>query len=105
MHGHQAYVRAVDDAHRAIDAWKAAAETLMRQASLRRPFFCSSPRDEAAYRQIQEAGHPALEDAQADLDQAPAETAERLRAELDQAHERRTELAAQTLPFAQPAAR
>ncbi|MFE4915489.1 hypothetical protein ACFRCX_28710 [Streptomyces sp. NPDC056652] len=66
----------------------------------RRPFFCFSARDEAAYRQIQEAGHPALEEALADLDQAPAQTAEQLRANLDQAHERRMELASETLRLA-----
>jgi len=89
---HHAYVLAVDEARIAIDMWRERAE-----AALRRPWFCSSPRDEAAYRQIQEAGHPALEQALADLDQAPAQTAEQLRANLDQAHQRRMELAAETL--------
>lgn len=95
---HHAYVLAVDEARIAIDMWRERAE-----AALRRPFFCSSPRDEAAYRQIQEAGHPALEQALADLDRTPAQTAEQLRATLDQAHERRLGLAAQTLRVAQPA--
>jgi hypothetical protein len=72
---HHAYVLAVDEARIAIDMWRERAE-----AALRRPFFCSSPRDEAAYRQIQEAGHPALEQAVSDLDQKPAQTAEQLRA-------------------------
>ncbi|MEU0074090.1 hypothetical protein ABZ027_31815 [Streptomyces sp. NPDC006332] len=89
---HHAYVLAVDEARIAIDMWRERAE-----AALQRPFFCSSPRDEAAYCQIQEAGHPALEQAMADLDRTPAQTAERLRANLDQAHERRIELAAPTL--------
>ncbi|MEU5838608.1 hypothetical protein ABZ820_33750 [Streptomyces diacarni] len=97
---HHAYVLAVDEARIAIDMWRERAE-----AARRRPWFCFSPRDEAAYRQVQEAGHPALEQALADLDSTPAQTAERLGADLDQAHERRTELAAQTLPFAQSAAR
>jgi hypothetical protein len=95
---HHAYVLAVDEARIAIDMWRERAE-----AALRRPFFCSSPRDEAAYRQIQEAGHPALEQALAALDRTPAQTAEQLRANLDQAHERRMGLAAQTLRVAQPA--
>jgi hypothetical protein len=94
---HHAYVLAVDEARIAIDIWRERAE-----AALRRPFFCSSPRDEAAYRQIQEAGHPALEQAMAALDRTPAQTAEQLRAALDQAHERRMGLAAQTLRLAQP---
>lgn len=95
---HHAYVLAVDEARIAIDMWRERAE-----AALRRPFFCSSPRDQAAYRQIQEAGHPALEQALADLDRKPTQTAEQLRAALDQAHERRMALAAQTLRVAQPA--
>ncbi|WP_209446239.1 hypothetical protein [Streptomyces sp. MZ04] len=92
---HHAYVLAVDEARLAVDMWRERAE-----AALKRPFFCSSPRDEAAYRQIQEAGHPALEEAQADLDRTPAQTAKRLRADLDHSHERRTQLAAETLAVA-----
>lgn len=88
---HHAYVLAVDEARIAIDMWHERAE-----AARRRPFFCSSPRDEAAYRQIQQAGHPTLEPELADLDQKPAQTAERLRADLDQAHEYRCRLAAET---------
>lgn len=95
---HHAYVLAVDEARIAIDMWNERAESARK-----RPFFCSSPRDEAAYRQIQEAGHPALEDALADLDQEPGVTTYALRTNLDQAHERRMELAAQTLGVAQPA--
>ncbi|MEU0031993.1 hypothetical protein, partial [Streptomyces sp. NPDC006335] len=81
---HHAYVLAVDEARIAIDMWRERAE-----AALKRPFFCASGREDAAYRQIQEAGHPALEQALADLDRTPAQTAEQLRANLDQAHERR----------------
>ncbi|WP_317992448.1 hypothetical protein [Streptomyces sp. JV180] len=92
---HHAYVLAVDDARIAIDMWHERAETARQ-----RPWYCSSPRDEAAYQQIQAAGHPALEGALADLDPAPALTADRLRADLDQAHTRRTELAAPTLHHA-----
>lgn len=92
---HHAYVLAVDEARIAIDMWRERAET-----AARRPFFCSSPRDEAAYRQIQEAGHPTLEQALADLDPAPAQTAEQLLANLDQGHQRRMGLAAETLRLA-----
>ncbi|AEY94381.1 hypothetical protein SHJG_p266 (plasmid) [Streptomyces hygroscopicus subsp. jinggangensis 5008] len=92
---HHAYVLAVDEARIAIDMWRERAE-----AALKRKFFCMSERDEAAYRQIQEAGHPALEPAIADLDRTPAQTAEQLRANLDQAHQRRMELASQTLRLA-----
>ncbi|MFG2978752.1 hypothetical protein ACGFYY_37920 [Streptomyces sp. NPDC048331] len=92
---HHAYVVAVDEARIAIDMWTERAESARK-----RPFFCSSPRDEAAYQQIQEAGHPALEDAMADLDQDPGVTTYALRAHLDQAHEHRLRLAAQTLELA-----
>ncbi|BBG20756.1 hypothetical protein RVR_P212 (plasmid) [Actinacidiphila reveromycinica] len=95
---HHAYVLAVDEAGLAIDMWRERAE-----AAGSRPFFCFSPQDEEAYRQIQQAGHPSLEKALADLDPAPAQTAEQLRANLDQAHEHRMKLAAQTLRIAQPA--
>ncbi|TRV71779.1 hypothetical protein FKN01_31320 [Streptomyces sp. 130] len=95
---HHAYVLAVDEARIAIEMWQE------RAASARaRMWFCGSPRDEAAYRQIQEAGHPALEDALADLDQDPGVTAYMLLADLDQAHERRMKLAAQTLQTLQSA--
>lgn len=93
---HHAYTVAVDEARVAIGTWRERAE-----AALNRPFFCMSDREEAAYRQIQEAGHPALDQAQADLDRTPARTAEQLLANLDQVHERRRELAAETLPHAQ----
>ncbi|MFF3726845.1 hypothetical protein ACFYYM_31265 [Streptomyces erythrochromogenes] len=93
---HHAYVVAVDEAGIAIDMWRERAEV-----ALKRPFFCSSPGDEAAYRQIQEAGYPALEQALGDLDQVPDQTAARLRADLEQAHARRLELASATLRSAQ----
>ncbi|MEU6460168.1 hypothetical protein [Streptomyces sp. NPDC047065] len=89
---HHAYVLAVDEARIAIDMWRERAE-----AALRRPWFCSSPRDEAAYEEIKEAGHPALEQALADLDRTPTQTAEQLHTNLDQAHQRRISLASQTL--------
>ncbi|MGW2416912.1 hypothetical protein ACWCV5_32760 [Streptomyces tubercidicus] len=96
---HHAYVIAVDDARIGIGMWRERAES-----ALKRQFLCFSVRDEAAYRQILQAGHPVLDEAHADLDRAPAQTAERLRADLDQAHERRLELAAPTLRHTQPAA-
>lgn len=92
---HHAYVLAVDEARIAIDMWRERAETARA-----RQFYCSSPRDEAAYRQIREAGHPALDQAHADLDHAPTQTADRLLADLDQAHKHRTALAAPTLRHA-----
>ncbi|MFD8621704.1 hypothetical protein [Streptomyces sp. NPDC059513] len=92
---HHAYVLAVDEARIAIDMWNERAESARK-----RPFFCSSPRDEAAYQQIQEAGHPALEEALADLDPAPGVTTYTLRANLNQAHERRMALAAETRQLA-----
>ncbi|MGW3491517.1 hypothetical protein [Streptomyces sp. NPDC001054] len=92
---HHAYILAVEEAGIAIDMWRERAETARA-----RQFFCSSPRDEAAYRQIQEAGHPALEEAMAALDRAPAQTAEQLHANLNQAHERRMKLAVQTRQLA-----
>ncbi|MFE9121313.1 hypothetical protein [Streptomyces sp. NPDC007172] len=92
---HHAYVLAVDEARIGIDMWRERAETAQG-----RMWFCSSPRDEAAYQQIQQAGQPALEQELADLDPAPAQTAEQLRANLDQAHERRLSLAAETLRVA-----
>lgn len=89
---HHAYVLAVDEARIAIDMWRERAE-----AARKRPFFCATEQDEAAYRQIQEAGHPALEEVQAAVDRNPAQTAEQMRMGLDQAHEHRLELAGQTL--------
>ncbi|RZF02927.1 hypothetical protein [Streptomyces albidoflavus] len=88
---HHAYVLAVDEARIGIDMWRERAETARE-----RHFYCSSPRDEAAYRQIQEAGHPQLETPWALLDKTPTQTADALRFHLDQSHERRTELASQT---------
>ncbi|MET9396082.1 hypothetical protein [Kitasatospora sp. NPDC002965] len=89
---HHAYVLAVDEAHIAIDMWRERAETALRGS-----FLCFSDQDQAAYRQIQEAGHPELEPEQDDLDRTPAQTAERLRVNLDQAHEYRAGRAAETL--------
>ena len=95
LHGHQAYVRAVDDAHRAIDTWKAAAETLMRLASLRRGQDADRLVD--AYEEsILTAGHPPVN--KPDID-AEAEAA-RLHEELDTEHNRRQALAAETLGLA-----
>jgi hypothetical protein len=92
---HHAYVLAVDEARIAIDMWRQCAE-----AALRRPFFCFSPRDQAAYRQIKEAGHQPLEPEMAKLDKEPTRTAESLRANLDQTDQRRNQLAAETQALA-----
>ncbi|MGZ9935846.1 hypothetical protein ACXNSR_38905 (plasmid) [Streptomyces sp. NC-S4] len=97
---HHAYVVAVDEARTAIDMWHERAA-----AALQRPFFCSTPGEEAAYRQIQEAGYPALEQAIGHLDQVPDQTAARLHADLDQAHVHRLELASETLRCAQSVSR
>ncbi len=92
LHGHHAYVVAVDNAHRAVDAWKAVAETLMRRASLRRGEDANRLVD--AYEQsILPAGHPPL--TKPDID-AEAEAA-RLHEGLDAEHARRKTLAAETL--------
>ncbi|MFJ2203316.1 hypothetical protein [Streptomyces violaceusniger] len=89
---HHAYVLAVDDARIAIDMWQERAES-----AVKRPWAYALPNDEASYHQILAAGHPALDDALAELDRTPAETAEHLRANLDQAHKYRKQLAAETL--------
>ncbi|TGB03223.1 hypothetical protein [Streptomyces sp. MZ04] len=95
LHGHQAYVRAVDDAHRAIDAWKAVAETLMNLAFLRRGKDADRLVD--AYEQsILPAGHPPVN--KPDID-AEAEAA-RLHEALETEHARRKTLAAETLGLA-----
>ncbi|MGW5679198.1 hypothetical protein ACWEV4_29660 [Streptomyces sp. NPDC003860] len=88
---HHAYVLAVEDARIAIDMWRERAAT-----AAARPFACTNDGHQAAYRQIQAAGHSSLEDATAALDPDPAGSAARLRADLDQAHERHEQLAAQT---------
>ncbi|MFD6243366.1 hypothetical protein ACFWFV_28370 [Streptomyces diastaticus] len=92
---HHAYVVAVDAAHTAIGRWCESAE-----AARARMWYCDSPRSEAAYRQIREAGHPALEEAVAALDPDPARTAAELRADLDARHQHRAALAAQTARLA-----
>ncbi|MFI8944085.1 hypothetical protein [Streptomyces syringium] len=95
LHGHQAYVRAVDDAHRAIETWKDTAETLMRLASLRRGEDADRLAD--AYEQsILPAGHPPVN--KPDID--PEAEAARLHEELDAEHTRRQALAAETLSLA-----
>ncbi|MFF9870058.1 hypothetical protein ACF1G0_32530 [Streptomyces sp. NPDC013953] len=95
LHGHQAYVRAVDDAHRAIDEWKTTAETLMSLASLRRGEDADRLVD--AYEQfILPAGHPPAD--KPDID-AGAEAAE-LHEALDTEHARRQRLAAETFSLA-----
>lgn len=95
LHGHQAYVRAVDDAHRAIDSWKTAAEALMSRASLRRGEDADRLVD--VYEQaILPAGHPPVD--KPDID-AESEAA-RLHDALESEHARRRALAAETLGLA-----
>lgn len=95
LHGHHAYVVAVDKAHRAIDAWKTVAESVMRLPSLRRGEDVDRLVD--AYEQsILPAGHPPV--TKPDID-AEAEAA-RLHEDLDAKHTRRKTLAAETLGLA-----
>ncbi|MEU0665259.1 hypothetical protein AB0N20_02945 [Streptomyces griseoincarnatus] len=95
LHGHHAYVVAVDNAHRAIDAWKAAADLLQRKGSFQRGEGDNLLAD--AYEQsILPAGHPPV--SKPDID-AEAEAA-RLHEELDAEHSRRKALAADTLGLA-----
>ncbi|MBB1258315.1 hypothetical protein [Streptomyces alkaliterrae] len=95
LHGHQAYVRAVDDAHRAIDTWKTTAETLMNLASFRRGEDADRLVD--AYEQhILTAGHPPVVKPHIDVETEAAQ----LHEELDAEHTRRSALAAQTLHHA-----
>ncbi|MGW0844298.1 hypothetical protein ACWD26_29995 [Streptomyces sp. NPDC002787] len=95
LHGHHAYVIAVDSAHRAIDAWKAAAERLQSTASFHRGEGDNLMAD--AYEQfILPAGHPPV--SKPDID-AEAEAA-RLHEELEAEHNRRKALAAETLAVA-----
>ncbi|MFI8194375.1 hypothetical protein ACIF8T_37580 [Streptomyces sp. NPDC085946] len=95
LHGHHAYVVAIDNAHRAIDAWKAAAEPLSSGASFQRGEGDELMAD--AYEQsILPAGHPPVR--RPDID-AGAEAA-RLHEELDAKHAHRKALAAQTLSLA-----
>ncbi|MCL3998996.1 hypothetical protein M4438_36840, partial [Streptomyces lavenduligriseus] len=95
LHGFHAYILAVDNAHRAIDAWKAAAELLQRKGSFQRGEGDNLMAD--AYEQsILTAGHPPL--SKPDID-TEAEAA-RLHEELDAEHSRRKTLAADTLALA-----
>ncbi|MFH9821267.1 hypothetical protein [Streptomyces sp. NPDC017230] len=95
LHGHQAYVRAEDDAHRAIEAWKVAAETLTRLASLRRGEDADRLVD--AYEQfILPAGHPPADKPDVDAEAEAAQLHEALHTQ----HARRQRLAAETLSLA-----
>ncbi|MGK4909681.1 hypothetical protein [Streptomyces albus] len=95
LHGHHAYVVAVDSAHRAIDAWKAVAKNVEGKGSLRRGSDTDRLVD-AYERHILAAGHPPVN--KPDID-AEAEAA-RLHEELNQADEHRRRLAARTLGLA-----
>lgn len=96
---HHAYTVAVDAAHAAVDAWAQAAA----EAAGAWDGPGEGPRT-AVYGQILAAGHPALEEAVAALDPAPAQTAAELRADLGARHQRRAALAAQTAQLARTAA-
>ncbi|MEU3356135.1 hypothetical protein [Streptomyces sp. NPDC037389] len=95
LHSHQAYVRAVDAAHRAIDTWKTAADALIQGGAFRRGV--GEDRMVDAYEQhILAAGYPALP-----LPDTDAETeAATLHDELTAEHTHRQILAAETLGLA-----
>ncbi|MFF4607808.1 hypothetical protein ACFY12_34345 [Streptomyces sp. NPDC001339] len=83
------------DARIAIDMWEErAVATTKVEGRIRQE-------DRWAYEQVLAAGHPTVEP----LDYDPAARAQQLRDNLDQAHERRTELAAQTLGFTEAGTR
>jgi hypothetical protein len=92
---HHSYVVAVDGAHTAIDAWEKEAT-----AAKKVEFVVHGEERAAAYEQILGAGHPSVEPLAID----PAAVAQELHEDLDRRHERRKQLAAQTLGVAQPAA-
>ncbi|MFJ7201048.1 MULTISPECIES: hypothetical protein [unclassified Streptomyces] len=95
LHGHHAYVIAVDHAHRAIDAWKAAAELTQRKGSFQRGVGDNLMAG-AYERSILPAGHPPVSKPDIDAEAVAA----RLHEELDAEHTRRKTLAAETLGLA-----
>ncbi|MEJ8654701.1 hypothetical protein WKI65_43385 [Streptomyces sp. MS1.AVA.3] len=94
LHGHQAYVRAVDDARIALDMWRDHAAEAKKIA-----FVHDSASRKVAYEQILAAGHPPAEPLTID----PHTITEQLLANLEQAHEYRTRLAAETARLLQKA--
>lgn len=92
LHGHQAYVRAVDDARIAIGMWEERATAAVKSPGA----AALLPEGNETYRRILDAGHPVLTVPDTD----PAAIAEQLRADLDQAHEYRQRQAGQTLGLA-----
>ncbi|MEU3704765.1 hypothetical protein AB0E82_21055 [Streptomyces anulatus] len=96
LHGHQAYVRAVEDARIALDMWRD------RAADAKKVVYVHDGDGGArkvAYDQILAAGHPPAEPLTID----PQTVTEQLLGNLEQAHEYRTRLAAQTAGLLQQA--
>ncbi|MFB7545018.1 MULTISPECIES: hypothetical protein [Streptomyces] len=96
LHGHQAYVRAVEDARISLDMWRD------RAADAKTVVFVhdgDGGARKAAYDQILAAGHPPVEPLTLD----PTTVTEQLLANLEQAHEYRTRLAAETAGLLQKA--
>ncbi|MFJ2278898.1 hypothetical protein ACIOEZ_32645 [Streptomyces sp. NPDC087866] len=96
LHGHQAYVRAVEDARIALDMWRD------RAADAKTVVYVHDGDGGArkvAYDQILAAGHPPVEPLTLD----PTTVTEQLLANLEQAHEYRTRLAAETAGLLQKA--
>ncbi|WP_327359822.1 hypothetical protein [Streptomyces sp. NBC_01304] len=96
LHGHQAYVRAVDDARIAIDMWEERATAAAKSPGAAALIPDGNGEYHGTYRRILDAGHPVLTVPGTD----PAAVAEQLRANLDQAHEHRQRQAGQTLGLA-----
>ncbi len=96
LHGHQAYVRAVDDARIAIDMWEERATAAVKSPGAAALIPDGNGEYHGTYRRILDAGHPVLTVPDTD----PAAVAEQLRANLDQAHEHRQRQAGQTLGLA-----
>lgn len=93
LHGHQAYVRAVDDARIAIDMWEERATAAATSPGAAALIADGNGEYHGTYRRILDAGHPVLTVPDTD----PAAAVEQLRANLDQAREQRRRQAGQTL--------
>ncbi|MFD9771624.1 hypothetical protein ACFWXE_15085 [[Kitasatospora] papulosa] len=96
LHGHQAYVRAVDDARIALDTWEERATAVVKSPGAAALIADGNGEYHGTYQRIIDAGHPVLH--VPDID--PATVAEQLRTNLNQAHEYRQRQAAQTLGLA-----
>ncbi|WP_098895678.1 hypothetical protein [Streptomyces sp. t99] len=96
LHGHQAYVRAVEDARIALDMWRD------RAADAKTVVYVhdgDGGSRKVAYDQILAAGHPPVEPLTLDPETVTAQ----LLGNLEQAHEYRTRLAAETAGLLQKA--